>query len=177
MTDTFNEAWMAVMTEYADVISASWHGHLHDDTFRLLSAPAAPAAVSNGTSASALRLGGTRTNSAPVGSAKATSVGVQLCVPSITTWTQENPRVRLVEYQTDKYTGTGDKDEDDEYAVAYGLLNWQQYYTDLDRDNALKAIDWQLEYDLLQEYNMHNSTGEVLTATHFAALYERMVSE
>ena len=73
MTKLYGPNFKALARKYSDVILASWHGHLHDDTFRLQM------------------------------DSDGTAYGVQLCVPSVTTWTQENPRVRLIEYDDESF--------------------------------------------------------------------------
>ena len=130
MTVGFNSRWQALVRKYSDVILASWHGHLHDDTFRLQM------------------------------DSDGTAYGVQLCVPSVTTWTQENPRVRLIEY-------------DDE---SFGLTGWKQYATDIAQDNRQKVISWDLEYDLRSEYGLPSSAS-VLTPAVFRDLYNRFEAD
>jgi hypothetical protein len=167
MSERFNRAWLDVTAEFADVIAASWHGHLHDDTFRLVhdlrnssgtgtdtgtgTGTDTDTGTGTGTSTGAGTRTSTRTgaggpggpgrNHDPALQTVAAAVAVQLCVPSVTTWTEENPRLRLVQVNTSS-------------SASLDVLGWRQYITHVDEDNARSFITWQLEYDLEELYQL-----------------------
>jgi hypothetical protein len=114
-TEAYNRAFTALLVRYAPVIDVQVYGHVHDDTFRVLTTP----------------------------DEAATPVGVQLCAPSLTTWTEENPRFRLLSFGSE---GEGAAAGD------FALSTYKQYFTNITADAAAGAVSWRLEYEAMQEY-------------------------
>jgi uncharacterized membrane protein YgcG len=169
-----NRELLLLLLDFADVIAASWHGHLHDDTFRLLRRSDTDAATA-----------------------------VQLCVPSLTTWTEENPRLRLVRYDSGSRTsgrsrissasasmgrgdgggrGGGDGGGDGGGGGStktnaprpFDVTGWRQFVSRVDGDNAREIMAWELEYDLASEYPKLPLVGLGSNASAWETLLERM---
>lgn len=149
-----NHELLELLLDFSDIIAASWHGHLHDDTFRLL-----------------------RRNET------AAAAAVQLCVPSLTTWTEENPRLRLVRFDvgskqalrsTRNRSGGDGNDGRGGTDAAFDVTGWRQFVSRVDANNARGNMTWELEYDLASEYPGLPSTGLGSNASAWEDLLKRM---
>jgi len=73
-------------------------------------------------------------------------VASMFLAPSITPFQGMNPAVRLYQYSHDEKT----------------VQNYQQYTTNVSRDNVVGSILWSVEYDFLATYNLPDMTPESL---------------
>ena len=106
----WNQKFLKQLQRHSAAIKFQVYGHLHDDTLRLVPASAAGGAA----------------------------VGVQFAAPSLTTWTHENPRFRLLDFD----------------AASGQLLNYAQFYARLDQCEAAGRISFTKEYDAAAEYGL-----------------------
>lgn len=111
---TWNQKFLEQLQRHASVIKLQIYGHLHDDTLRLV--PAAGGA----------------------GGRRQPAVGVQFAAPSLTTWIDENPRFRLLEF--DPTSGR--------------LENYAQFFARIDECAAAGRISFAKEYDAASEYGL-----------------------
>jgi len=119
--------------KYADIIAGQFHGHTNSDVFTFL----VPSTSKSGKADYDLI---TVSNKSPPSFAKHSApnvLGVFTNGPSIIP--ANNPAMRVYDYSPDNGQ----------------LLDYTQYYTDLNNDNANGNVQWQVEYTLQNAYNVN----------------------
>eukprot|EP01104_Vermistella_antarctica_P004959 TRINITY_DN15366_c0_g1_i1.p1 TRINITY_DN15366_c0_g1~~TRINITY_DN15366_c0_g1_i1.p1 ORF type:complete len:574 (-),score=87.52 TRINITY_DN15366_c0_g1_i1:107-1828(-) len=123
------DAYLAIVERYNSTIVAHFFGHTHNDQFNVLTDQG--------------------TQSVPWNTV--------YTAPSLTTYTQQNPSYRVLEYDTSN-----------------GAINdYHQYVCNITEANLVNNATWNLEYTASEEYNM----TAPLTPLQWSGLVDKMESD
>lgn len=156
--DACQAAYLALSDQYADVVMGHLYGHTHMDSFAVLSHARAADGALRADEAQVvaslrrrLRGLGAKCTTCPPQCDLARPVAVILTAPAV--YEEFNPAVRVFSYEGGR------------------LLDYMQYYADLDDANKRGSMAWQLEYSARDAYAV-----QALDVTEMAALCARMQS-